>query len=360
MKHIIDLVKQIKIIMVLLIYKNKKLWKERIREELTLRYHKEPCSKSVNWCFKDFARFYYKYGFPMTVNTSFYNDYFGANIFLKSDFSRISSFATGIRKTWRNKLNSKELRKIFDDKREFNKTFSEFLFRPWMIANHDTKKDDLFDFCIKVSNKVFEKDPLGYGGHGVRYFDTSNVSEFEELYSDILNKEVVLEGGVMQDKEMSSFSDCALNTIRIITIIDKNGMGHVADAALRLGVGKSRTDNYSSGGIAALIDVETGIIKTCAHDKNGKEYLLHPTTNKQIVGYKIPDWERYKDFSLKLAETVPDVHFVGWDIARDSNGNFVCIEGNHTAGADLMESPRLHGVYEMYDRIYENGVEQYE
>ena len=344
-----------KFVRLLLILKNKKYWRTQITEEFSKRFDEIPDKKWVTWCYWDFFKFYSKHGFPLSVNISFFVDYFGAQIYKKSEFLRSQSFSTGVRKTWRNSVNKKEIQKIFDDKREFNKVFDEFLFRPWMTANCQTPIDALKEFVKKCQNKVVSKEPLGLGGTGVKFYDTSDLCDFEKLCSDIKKQELVLEGVVTQDSEIAHFSKGAVNTFRIITILDIDGESHVARAVFRMGTGDKKVDNFSSGGIAAQIDVESGILISCAYDKYGKEYIFHPNTKQQIVGYKIPDWELYKDFCIKMSKKCLSAHYVGWDIARDCFGRIVCIEANHTAGARVMEANILYGLWPFYQKIYGGG-----
>ncbi len=118
-----------------------------------------------------------------------------------------------------------------------------------------------------------------------------------------------------------------------------------------MGNGQSAVDNFSSGGMSALIDIKTGIISSMARDGNGIHYLVHPNTGKQIIGFKIPDWEGYKEFALTLAMKYPEMRYVGWDIIKDAKGNYTIIEGNKDAGVDYIECHLGYGLRPYYDAI---------
>ena len=347
-------IKQYKWGRILAYCKNKNFYKAKIREHLTVLLEAEPEKKWINWCYKDFLDFYKRHG-CLDFDDLQYTmqcDYFGTQMFRKSEFVRAESFATPYRKIWRDRINDKKYWSIFDNKKEFNLAFSEYLHRPWMAANNATTLAELQSFCTECDNKVFAKDPWGCGGHGVQFYDTSDISQFDTLYKLCMVQELVLEGNVNQCEELFSFSNSSVNTLRIITIVDKNETPHVAAAAFRMGMGGVKIDNFSSGGIASQVDVETGLLYTGAIAKNGRTYFEHPYTKKQIIGYRIPDWESYKKFALDLAMKFPQMHYIGWDIVKDTNGHFVCIEGNREAGADVMESNSLHGYLKLYDDIY--------
>ena len=49
-----------------------------------------------------------------------------------------------------------------------------------------------------------------------------------------------------------------------------------------------------SGGIAVNVDVDSGIIETPAYDRMGNKFIVHPDTNEQILGFKIPMWDAAK------------------------------------------------------------------
>ena len=117
------------------------------------------------------------------------------------------------------------------------------------------------------------------------------------------------------------------------------------------GGGMSDIDNFSSGGMAAPIDIETGIIFAPATDKKGQEFIIHPSSKKQIVGFKTPDWEKYKKFAIKLAMKFPEMRYVGWDIIKTKDNEFIVIEGNKDAGPDCLETGLLYGLLPIYDKI---------
>lgn len=122
-----------------------------------------------------------------------------------------------------------------------------------------------------------------------------------------------------------------------------------------MGVNNSHLDNFSSGGIGAPVDIDTGIIFYPATNKLGQEYLIHPDSKKQIVGFKIPNWEEYKNFALKLALKFPTMRYIGWDIVKDKQGNYTVIEGNRNAGTSLMECNLLYGLLPIYNKFLNMG-----
>lgn len=74
------------------------------------------------------------------------------------------------------------------------------------------------------------------------------------------------------------------------------------------------------------MDSRTGVV-VCAGDEMGNDYIYHSDTNVKLIGYKIPRWDEAVSTAINLAKQVPDVRYVGWDLALTDNG-WVLIEGN--------------------------------
>lgn len=326
------------------------VYQNRIRCELTDRLPAAPTKKQIRWCFWDYVGFRWKYKGSLDV------DYFGTQLYRKSDFVRSESFATNIRFVWRDTVQDSKHWNVFVDKREFYTAFSEYLHRDWKVMDADTTYDEYLAF-VNDKQAVFTKTPVSCGGKDVHYWVLDNEQKRRDLFDFLQNGTQILEGSVAQCEKLHSFSAYSVNTLRIITIIDESGMPHVARATFRMGRADSAVDNYSSGGIGAPVDVDTGVIFQPAIDKKGQEYIFHPDSKKQIVGFKIPDWDGYKDFAKKLAMKFPGMRYVGWDIVKDANGNYVVIEGNKDAGADVMEAGLMHGLLPIYNGFLHMGRE---
>lgn len=315
-----------------------------IKESLSERLPYRPSKKQIWWCYKDYLWFQVRYW-------GAFNDYFNSQMYRKSDFVRAESLSRQLRFPWRDALQRKEDWVIFKDKREFYQAFSEYLNRDWMIVDSNTSWEDYIEFLKKCSWQVFAKDPLGYGGKDVSFQTLDTEEKQQEFFAKCGENAMIIEEKIEQCEEMRSFSNSSVNTIRIITLIDRNGKPHVAKASFRIGSGSAAMDNFSSGGVGAAVDVETGIVCTMAIDSNGKEYIFHPDTGKQIVGYQIADWGGYKEYAIKLVEKYPEMRYVGWDIAKDVHGNFCVIEGNKDAGVDLQECSLLYGLKPYYEAV---------
>lgn len=114
----------------------------------------------------------------------------------------------------------------------------------------------------------------------------------------------------------------SVNTMRVIVFKNALGEYEIGNAYLRFG--NSRThgvDNMGAGGLFAAIDVTSGRFG------DGKQILnniispcpVHPDTNIPIEG-QLPHWEQTKQDILSLCECLPELEYMGLDIAITENG----------------------------------------
>lgn len=318
--------------------------KEFIYRSLIERLDYSPSREQLKSAWKAYIHFVWKWCGSM-------NDFLDSEMYRKSDFVIAESLSRYIRFPWRKALWSEKNQEIFNDKRLFYSSFDKYLGRKWIYVDKNTKAENLASFLKSCSYEFFAKEPLGFGGKQVRHFKKVDNSEISTLLKECENTPLILEEKIVQCNELLAFSNSSVNTIRIVTLVDDKGVAHIASAALRMGTGTSSVDNFSSGGISALIDIDTGIVCSTAKDKYGREYILHPTTQKQILGYRIDDWERYKVFAIQLANEFIDMRYVGWDIVKTEQDMMCVIEGNDAAGVDYLECHTNRGLLPLYEKL---------
>ncbi len=128
-----------------------------------------------------------------------------------------------------------------------------------------------------------------------------------------------------------SFHNASVNTIRVYSVLDRQGKAHILKAVLRAGVGDSVVDNFHSGGVIYPVNVEYGFIESYGErrsEKNG--VFIHPGTDIVMLGFVIPHWELMKNTVAKMAESLPQVRYIGWDMVITPDGVDL-IEANDNA-----------------------------
>jgi hypothetical protein len=184
-------------------------------------------------------------------------------------------------------------------------------------------------FCLKVVE--------GWGGSGFRALQVlrgdgelrlcplSGQRTFSvgEYFSSLGNTSVgiVLESYSEQHSTMKSFNPSSLNTIRVIVVWQIDSSPSVVGAYVRIGRIGSLVDNVATGGIVALIDMESGVI-TSAHigSIDMQAISCHPDHSEVIEGVVIPFWEEVKQMAVDTLPLFPWTRFGGFDIAITDDG----------------------------------------
>ena len=121
--------------------------------------------------------------------------------------------------------------------------------------------------------------------------------------------------------DIAPFSNGALCTVRVVTGRAAGGPVKALVAALRMPTGKSPVDNFAAGGIAAPIDLETGLLGRAVYkDPRRSDADTHPDSGAQISGEILPFWSEAKALAILAHEAFPQVASVGWDIALTTDG----------------------------------------
>lgn len=149
------------------------------------------------------------------------------------------------------------------------------------------------------------------------------------------------------------------NTVRVMTFVDPDtGEPFVARAVHRFGArGTEPTDNWSRGGLCALVDLQSGVLSQgVKHAKRTAGRLEwrthHPDTGAAIEGVVIPHWEALCRALVGAVRALPLFVYVGWDVVATDTG-FCVLEGNANPDLDLLQvhggllsDPRVRRFYE--------------
>lgn len=252
--------------------------------------------------------------------------------------------ATFITRTISNRIvdlmNDPKYRHIMANKTDFNEYFAKYLGREWI--NMETATEEDFEAFAKKCPTIIVKPMAANCGQGVEKIDTTK-ENIKALYKRLKENQIgIAEEYVIQCEDMSKLYPNALNTVRVYTVLDENGKAHLIRAMLRIGAHGSIVDNINAGGLMTLVDSETGIVKNPATNKAEEVYDKHPDTGVAFVGFKIPFWKEAYAMCCEAAESIPQMKYIGWDVAFTDNGP-IFIEGNHIPDHGLLQ---LHNLFE--------------
>lgn len=146
---------------------------------------------------------------------------------------------------------------------------------------------------------------------------------------------------------MASLNPSSVNTIRVYSVVFESEV-FITGATLRIGNGDKPIDNYSAGGLAAEVDIETGLVISPVVSQFGEKYGIHPNTGTPVIGFRIPGWETVKAFVKKAHSKIGELRYIGWDVVVCNDGEIKLIEANTCAGVALQQHPGLQGKKNYY------------
>lgn len=217
-------------------------------------------------------------------------------------------------------FNDKEISKKFDDKVEFNKIFIEYLKRDWLYL--DNNYDEFVKFCDEKEDFI-AKPVGGSGGEGIELIKIDK-KKLKKTYEYLVsNNKLLVEEKIIQNKEIAKLNKTSVNTFRIVTFFNGKET-HILNVVFKIGNG-GVTDNFSSGSMYTFVC--DGKIIVPAIDRDDNIFYEHPISKIKIVGYEIPNYDKAIDLVKKCAKKMPEVKYVGWDVAI-TESDAVIIEGN--------------------------------
>lgn len=287
--------------------------------------------KSRLFLFRDMKDCAVKYG-------AGYMDYDLFEMYNLTDEQRDTYLTRGRNDALVKKYNDYAYRKYFSDKTAFNTRFAQYIRRPWILMT-ENNREEVLEF-IRQQGTFVAKPPEGSCGKGIEKMSVEDFGSAEKCYDRLLELGMAyeLEGLIAQHPQVSAIYPHAINTVRAVTIFD-SGKAHLICTYFRIGNNGKHVDNFNSGGMVAPVDEKTGIVKDRAIDKNKNLYEVHPMTGNPIKGFQFPDWEKAVEMVESAACVVPQMGYVGWDIAFTPDGPCL-VEGNDFPGHDIYQLPQ--------------------
>jgi len=236
-------------------------------------------------------------------------------------------------------LNRDDCDYMFDDKDLFAKRFRKYLHRDILIMSEITK-ENLAEF-IKDKEVIFAKPNNGVSGRGIEKLKVADFKSVDDLYDYVTIPEKkfgLLEQAIEQHPDISKLYPLAINTMRIVTLVDNNGESHCIYATLKMGDKGKFVDNLENDGMCVMVDREHSCLTGVGHTSRLEVMYKHPWTGIEFEGYKLPYIDEAINICLDAAKEVPEIRFVGWDVAIAKDGPCI-VEGNNYPGYDFWQLP---------------------
>lgn len=249
------------------------------------------------------------------------------------------------------RLNAVQQRPIFTNKLLFNKQFAPYIGREYLDLR-TCGVDELGSFTSRHA-RVVAKIADGLGGQGIDVFATTDLADLEAFRAERLaQRQVLLEQFLSQHSAMMRLNPTSVNTLRIVTYLDEAHVVHTLARVLKIGNG-GEVDNFKAGGMYTLLD-EQGVVQFPAIDGDDRVFEVHPVSGTPIIGFEVPHWLAVQNLVDTIAQEVPQIRYVGWDIAVTPEGAAV-IEGNYNTGVFQLK-PSATGVRQGLLPLYRSVI----
>lgn len=296
------------------------------------------------------------------------DDYFCFRFYAKTTHQRRSFATTAYMYNFHKALNDKDFKFKIDDKSQFRKYFAQFSGDSEVFAS-DNQQALIQWIKQKELKELVIKDPLGTVGKSIHFLTFDDANELfsyqhkqlslGELFRQFSKHDkLYIEPRIKQHPEIQKLAPTALNTIRVITVVRKDGNVDIISAAFRISV-NSETDNFSTGNLAAAVDISTGVVISTGIKRLAAcsgTYEFHPVTGQKILGFKVPHWGKVVELVKEAAIVFPQVRTVGWDVAILENKPII-IEGNPSWNKGAPQIPMDKGIKPILDKyLGKNGI----
>lgn len=209
----------------------------------------------------------------------------------------------------------------------------------WVQADRLPSDDLVVKFSNLWGGEGIER--WGYEAPGSWRRGSERVSETELLAHCCrrsLTRPVIVQRRLRNHHILRGLAPQGLSTVRVVTHLPRKGSPQILLACLRMPVGDSVVDNFGQGGIAAPVDLRTGVLGTAVFIEPRAEFTNHPTTAAPISGIPVPQWSETCKLVLDAHQHFTNVAFIGWDVVIGEEGPML-LEANSNWGFDVVQIP---------------------
>lgn len=269
--------------------------------------------------FLNFVKDYIKYG----VNPK---EYYWFHFDGKTDKQKRSFFTRKMFRKLLKRNNNPAFVQILNDKYIFSQAFAKYTGRKCIRSGKYMTISELKEL-LKDTDRIIFKPKDGSGGVGIKIIDKKNYPDINVLAEELrCLPDGVLEQWIRQHKLMSNLYPDAVNCIRVATLY-RDGKCNFLGAVLTIGYNHEKIANSLQGALFALIDIGTGKVVSDLCNYSDELFKKHPDTGFVPRGFQVPYWREVLELTAKASAIVPEIGYVGWDVAISETGP-VLIEGN--------------------------------
>lgn len=249
------------------------------------------------------------------LHGTFYEEYQAYGFARKNEEERREYLTDAVRDKLCRRINSRHGERIVANKWLTYRQLRRFYHRKvWLIQ--ESTLEEVLRYAV-MAGRLVVKPADNCGGRGVQLLSCTGEEEWRRELGRMTG--MVAEECIQQDAWMARWNPSSVNTVRINTIL-RNGQVSLFTAFLRTGRAGSFVDNGLQGGIFADIDTTDGTITTDAYDEKPTRYPVHPDSGVAYQGEQIPRWKELTELCRQMALEMPDMTYIGWDMALTPDG----------------------------------------
>lgn len=192
-------------------------------------------------------------------------------------------------------------------------------------------KEKVLSLCKECGNVIIKKSVDSEGGAGIKFWNKfeNRIEELDRLIDSTNN--ILISEVIKQHHSINKIHKESINTIRLMSLIYKNEV-LILSSIIRIGVGDSKVDNASSGGVFCGIN-DDGTLKEYSYNEFLERFEVHPGSIK-YSDVRIENFTKCKDLVKLLAPRLSSISkLCSWDIAIGEDGEPILIEANPTYGS---------------------------
>lgn len=211
------------------------------------------------------------------------------------------------------------------------------------IVDADTQLDTVLE-KVKVESLFCKPSNWGSGGKGIfsivrsntRFYDSLG-NEFDIKYLKKLSlTDWIIQEAVQNRADLGRIYRYSVNSFRILTFFTPDHGARAVYCILKFGNKKAVTDNAHTGGIYVRVNMDSGLLDDTAYDEDLFEHKVHPFNGYEFAGTRINDIKEILKTAELLGNKLPNLTFIGWDIALTPEGPVV-LEGNSSPGLTIIQ-----------------------
>jgi hypothetical protein len=176
----------------------------------------------------------------------------------------------------------------------------------------------------EFEGSVVIKIDTGPSGTGLFFKESGEVS----LEDFVPGKNYVIQPEVIQHDLLKQLSSSSVNTIRIVTLLNRDQPTNLFFSSQKFGTGNSKVDNVNMGR-RFLVLTEEGAVVSNAYEEIGLDMgSVHPESGLHYKDFRVHSFLEAVKICKRAHLQFPYVRFIAWDVYINSLGEPGIIEWN--------------------------------